>query len=79
VAATVVGYSIDTFAKLLQDYSEATKAIIDEKLASNYFRDYFDTVDVKTIVVENPYIDHDYLDDFSAYYVRSCPKAVECA
>ncbi len=70
VAAQVLDYSIDTFARLLEEHSEASQSVIKGKLNSNYFRDYFDAVGVKTILVESPYIDHDYLDDFSAYYVK---------
>lgn len=67
---TVVPYSIKEFAEQLRAKSEATHELITAKLSAKYFEDYFSTVGVRTIVVEDPYIDHDYLDDFAAYYVR---------
>jgi hypothetical protein len=35
-----------------------------------YFREYFDALSAKTIVVERHYIDRDYLEDFAGHYVR---------
>lgn len=35
-----------------------------------YFSDYFSVLCAKTIVVEPDYVDHDFLEDFAAYYVR---------
>lgn len=41
-----------------------------------YLSDYLLAVQVRTIVIENEYIDGDYLDDFSNYYVK-CFKTYE--
>lgn len=66
----IKSYSIEAFRELLIKYTEATPQVIDEKLLSNYFKDYFSTLQVRTIIVEEDYIDHDFIEDFSAYYVK---------
>lgn len=35
-----------------------------------YFQDYLREISAKTIVVESPYTDRDYLEDYAAYYAR---------
>ncbi len=42
----------------------------EKKLHFEYLYGYLSEISCKTIVVENPYVDGDYLDDYSAYYVR---------
>jgi hypothetical protein len=42
----------------------------ENKLHFNYLIGYLAEIGCKTIVVEHPYVDADYLDDYSAYYVR---------
>jgi hypothetical protein len=37
---------------------------------AHYLYEYLKAIDAKVIVVENEYTDHNYLDDFAAYYVR---------
>lgn len=37
---------------------------------AQYLRRYLEFLGVQTIVVENGYVDGDYLDDFASYYVR---------
>ncbi|MBX3192839.1 MAG: hypothetical protein KF819_37995 [Labilithrix sp.] len=64
----------------VEDYSiERLRALFDEPCAANqfadtvhdvYFEEYFETIGAKSIVVERDYIDHDFLEDFAAYYVR---------
>lgn len=68
----VFEYSQEIFFNLLSERSKATKELIEEKIHSNYFDKYLQSksLKVKTIVVEYNYIDRDYLEDFSAYYVR---------
>ena len=58
-------YSIREFRQLLEEYSEASASEIERKLHSRYFEEYFGEMGVKTIVVEE-----DYLDNVAAYYVR---------
>lgn len=45
-----------------------------EKSHLNYFQDYLQELGCKKIVVEDPYVDGDYLDDYSAYYVKCFKK-----
>jgi hypothetical protein len=65
-------YSIDALIDILSGYSEATRQDVEAKLHCIYFRDYFASRDIKaqTILVENNYIDRDYLEDFAEYYIR---------
>ncbi len=63
----VESYSIEALRRLLIQNTDASEAVVGSKLRSNYFEDYFKTLQVKTIVVERDYIDHDYIDDFAAY------------
>lgn len=69
-AFRVLIYSIDTLVDCLAEYSLATKEEVVQKLHRQYFSDYFFVLDAKTIVIEPYYIDHDFLEDFAAYYVR---------
>ena len=70
MAYRVDAYSIATLKALFERYSGASPIGIDSKLQSVYFEGYFAAVGAKTIVVEEDYIDHDYLEDFAAYYVK---------
>jgi hypothetical protein len=67
---TVQRYSIQQLKEILADKSQAPPEAIDRKFHSEYFEHYFDALDAKTIVIENGYIDRDYLDDYAGYYVR---------
>lgn len=71
----------EMFAKLcIYDFSEDNlkSAIIDESHSHSqknkdhfkYLSEYLDEIGCKTIILESPYVDGDYLDDYSAYYVR---------
>lgn len=64
-------YSIDAFVKLLKDESLAKKEFLEKKNHIKYFNNYLGHLGVKNIVVEYEYIDRDYLEDYSAYYVRT--------
>lgn len=66
----VVPYDIGTLRRLMAEKARASQAVIDCKTHSEYFESYFKHLDAKTIVVENDYIDRDFLEDFAAYYVR---------
>ncbi|MBI3986680.1 MAG: hypothetical protein HY343_07165 [Lentisphaerae bacterium] len=54
----------------MAEHSEATSFLVEKKLHSGYFENYFRALQAKTIIVETAYIDRDFLEDFSAYYVR---------
>jgi hypothetical protein len=63
-------YDIDTFTDLLARLSRARRAVVDSKLHLTYFKEYFGDVGVETLLVEHSYVDRDFLEDYSAYYVR---------
>ncbi|MFC1853934.1 hypothetical protein ACFL27_27435 [candidate division CSSED10-310 bacterium] len=64
-------YSIDNLCRLLSRKSNSEEYAISQKPHLQYFESYFGALEAKTILVENTYIDKDYLEDYSAYYVRS--------
>lgn len=66
----VVPYSIDVLRTLFARPGKSEREIINRKSHCDYFQNYFAKLKAKTIVVENEYIDRDFLEDFSAYYVR---------
>lgn len=66
----VCAYSIEKLRGLIAKFSNNHEDVIKEKLHHQYFEGYCNGIRVKTIVAEHDYIDHDYLEDFSAYYVR---------
>ena len=66
----VYGYDIRVLQQLIADKSETDLSTIARRLHPQYFEEYFKKLKAKTILAENRYIDRDYLEDFSAYYVR---------
>lgn len=70
VSYRVIPYSITSLLDLLSEFSLATHDDISNKLHSVYFRDYFSEIGASTIVIEVDYVDRDYLEDFSNYYVK---------
>ncbi len=69
-----VAYSPSTLRNLLAKYSLASPSLVNSKAHLTYFDEYFGKLKAKTIVVESPYTDGDYLDDYAAYYVRCLGK-----
>ena len=67
---SVLPYSIDNLQKIFSEKTTASQQVIANKLHRFYFENYFDFVEAKTVLVENHYIDRDFLEDFSGYYVR---------
>ncbi len=63
-------YSINKLIDIFSDKSISNPEFIQKNIHSIYFREYFEHLDTKTILAENDYIDRDYLEDFSSYYVR---------
>ena len=63
-------YSIDILKELLVKHSKTSRQDLESKSHSSYFESYFQDIKAKTIVVENEYVDHDFLEDHSGYYVR---------
>jgi hypothetical protein len=70
MAYQVVAYTPAAFRQLLANYSEASSAVVADKPHARFFDEYFAEMGVCTIVVEEDYVDHDYLEDFSAYYIK---------
>lgn len=66
----VLPYSIGQFKECLLAFSDISREALDRKLDNDYYKDYFSTVNTKTIVVEKNYVNKDFLDDFSNYYVK---------
>ena len=66
----VYQYGIEALCELLAKKSKNTLAAIKQRSHSQYFEEYFNKLQAKTILVENKYVDRDFLEDFSAYYVR---------
>lgn len=69
-AYTVTSYDIDHLKSALSKASGVNSSIIEGKFHSGYFREYFSALGAKTIVIEANYVDHDYLDDYTAFYVK---------
>ncbi|MEW8223147.1 MAG: hypothetical protein AB2729_12460 [Candidatus Thiodiazotropha taylori] len=66
----VLDFSTDGLISLLAEKSQSTKHFVGQKLHSKYFDGYFSFIGARTCIVENGYIDKDYLEDYSGYYVR---------
>jgi len=66
----VVPYSVDSLVELLAESSDTDPNVVRSKMHRVYFEEYFHALDTRTIVIEREYVDHDYLEDYAAYYVR---------
>ena len=76
----VVEYSPSRLLEIFAKLSLATEADVGSKLHGIYFEHYFLELGAKSIIVEYDYVDRDYLEDFSNYYVKCfndyCRKCV---
>ena len=59
---------IVTFENLLTNHGGYLKERKEQHL--RFFNEYFKEIELKNILVEKNYIDKDYLEDYSAYFVR---------
>ncbi len=66
----VHAYTVERLLEIFVEKSQASLLDVNAKLHATYFRDYFDCIDTKTILVECEYVDRDYLEDYAEYYVR---------
>lgn len=66
----VVAYSLTELCALLGSGPENSAVAASKKLHTTYFDGYLRELAAKTVVVEESYVDHDFLEDFAAYYVR---------
>ncbi len=65
----IIPYNIETLKTILSA-PYACLEILNNKLHSVYFQEYFSYLNAKTVVIENDYIDKDYLNDFMAFYAN---------
>ncbi|MFC5694846.1 hypothetical protein ACFPU0_04645 [Pseudomonas sp. GCM10022186] len=71
MAFAVRPYAIGTLIQCFVNGSTfTTYGEVKQKLHRIYFEEYFHELKAKTIVVEENYIDRDYLEDYAAYYDR---------
>jgi hypothetical protein len=66
----VIPYDVDALIALLAESSDTDPDVVRRKMHCVYFEEYFCALGAQTIVIERDYVDHDYLEDFAAYYVR---------
>ncbi len=66
----VYSYNISKLISILESESGTPREIIKWKFIYIYFKNYFEDLNAQTIIVENKYIDHDFLNDYSEYYVK---------
>jgi hypothetical protein len=63
-------YSIEVLKSFFEKDTNTPLQNLETKIHLTYFEEYFRILNAKSIIAESPYIDHDYLEDFSAYYVK---------
>jgi hypothetical protein len=73
-AYEICDYKISKLKSILSQNSDASIDILNNKLILTYFENYFEHLKAKKIIVENNYIDRDFLNDFCGYYVRCFNK-----
>ena len=66
----VYPFNTDKLLSIFAAKSQANHGIIEKKLHFIYFQEYFENLKCKTILVENDYVDKDFLEDYASYYVR---------
>lgn len=69
-AYDVWDYSIKKLKEVLVETTLSSAEIVESKIHTIYFEEYFGELKAKTLLVEYNYIDHDFLEDFSNYYVK---------
>ncbi|MHB8202506.1 MAG: hypothetical protein ACYDHG_02240 [Desulfomonilaceae bacterium] len=67
---SVEPYSIESLRRILTSHIEGDTRKVLSKSHIAYFKTYFSELKAQTLVVEEPFIDRDFLDDFSGYYDR---------
>ena len=66
----VLPYSNENLLKIFKHFSKLSEQDIKKKLHFIYFKDYLKALECKTIIIESEYVDKDYLDDYSEYFVK---------
>lgn len=70
----IVDYSIAALKSILGEALIVESAFLESKLHLIYFEEYFDTLNAKTILIEEDYVDRDFLEDYAGYYVKCFVK-----
>ncbi|MGV8075581.1 MAG: hypothetical protein AB2L11_13625 [Syntrophobacteraceae bacterium] len=65
----VYPYDIAALNRILAEKSRAPEELVASKSHFYYFEKYCEDIGARTIIVENDYVDRDYLGDFAGYYV----------
>jgi hypothetical protein len=68
VDLNVMEFNEDSLKKAITEGDQFK--VVDRKRHFNYLYGYLNEMGCKSIVMEAPYVDGDYLDDYSAYYVK---------
>lgn len=63
-------YGSDVLCRLVAEKAAGVPALVTGKRHLTFLEEYFATVGARTLVLENDYVDRDYLEDFAGYYVR---------
>lgn len=66
----VLHFTFENFIGLLEKNSKASRFKISKKSQIKVFENYFGKICPQTIVMENEYVDHDFLEDFAGYYLK---------
>jgi len=67
----VLRYSIENLKKCFIEQATAHEEVVSSKQHLACFENYFSHIGVKTIIVEKDYVNREFLEDYSSYYVRS--------
>lgn len=70
----VLPYDFEILKNAFLTFSQINTNYLEQKLANNFYKDYLQTLDAKTLVVEKQYIDKDFLNDYANYYVKCFHK-----
>lgn len=68
-AYRVLPYSVHTLRQLLVEKAHPVSSV-DRKPHIGYLDEYLTKIGVKTVIVEEQYIDKHYVEDYAAYYAR---------
>ncbi|MFZ3072217.1 MAG: hypothetical protein WA162_03125 [Thermodesulfobacteriota bacterium] len=66
----VIQYNIEHLKDLFVKKAGSFPHVVSNKSHLRFFDEYFKKLNTQTIVVENNYVDRDFLEDFTGYYAR---------
>jgi hypothetical protein len=70
ISFEVCPYTHEKFVDVIAGTVRHGPQIFTKDIHGIYFREYFEFLKAKTMVVEDKYVDQNYLNDFSAFYVN---------